>query len=130
MADRVVSDIEQSKSAFQQLQDQGYIRYHHLPLETKDGRQREVKFVSNVYDEDHHQVIHCNIRDVTEHVQRSEPQCRRKRWQIFTVAGRVRPCLHELHNPLAPILNAVHLLGLQRDESPFNIKQEQSLNAK
>ncbi|HEY8226285.1 MAG TPA: HAMP domain-containing sensor histidine kinase [Pyrinomonadaceae bacterium] len=26
---------------------------------------------------------------------------------------------HELRNPLAPILNAVHLLSLQRDESPI-----------
>jgi len=31
-------DIEASQAAFQQLQEQGYIRYHDLPLETKSGR--------------------------------------------------------------------------------------------
>src|SRR5260370_18841044 len=62
-------DIEESKAAFRQLQEQGYIRYHNLPLETKDGRRREVEFVSNVYPEDHHHVIQCNIRDITERAQ-------------------------------------------------------------
>jgi len=36
-------DINESKAAFQQLQEQGYIRYHHLPLESKDGQRREVE---------------------------------------------------------------------------------------
>ena len=42
-------DVEESKAAFRELQEQGYIRYEHLPLETKDGRKVEVEFVSNVY---------------------------------------------------------------------------------
>jgi len=33
-------DIDASQGAFQQLQDEGYIRYHDLPLETKSGRRR------------------------------------------------------------------------------------------
>ena len=36
------------------------------PLETKDGRPIAVEFVSNVYLVNHHKVIHCNIRDITE----------------------------------------------------------------
>ena len=59
-------DIEASKAAFSELQSKGYVRYNDLPLETKDGRSMAVEFVSNVYLVDHHKVIQCNIRDITE----------------------------------------------------------------
>jgi len=48
------------------LQEEGYVRYEDLPLETKDGRAKAVDFVSNVYKVNHHKVIQCNIRDITE----------------------------------------------------------------
>ena len=41
----------------------GYIRYENLPLENRLGERREVEFVSNLYREDGHTVILCNIRD-------------------------------------------------------------------
>ena len=59
-------DIEASKAAFSELQGKGYVRYKDLPLETKDGRPLDVEFVSNVYLVNHHKVIQCNIRDITE----------------------------------------------------------------
>src|SRR5664280_2966853 len=59
-------DIEASKAAFGELQDKGYVRYNDLPLETKDGRKMAVEFVSNVYLVNHHKVIQCNIRNITE----------------------------------------------------------------
>ena len=59
-------DIEASKAAFMELQNKGYVRYNDLPLETKDGRPMAVEFVSNVYLVNHHKVIQCNIRDITE----------------------------------------------------------------
>lgn len=62
----MLKDEEESAAAFQQLQENGYIRYENLPLETRDGEVREVEFVSNVYDEAARQVIQCNIRDITE----------------------------------------------------------------
>ena len=34
-------DIEENKIAFRELQTQGYIRYEHLPLETKSGQREE-----------------------------------------------------------------------------------------
>jgi diguanylate cyclase (GGDEF)-like protein/PAS domain S-box-containing protein len=58
-------DKEASKAAFLELQEKGYIRYEDLPLETKEGVRCEVEFVSSVYQEDGHQVIQCNIRDIT-----------------------------------------------------------------
>ncbi len=62
----VFKDIESSKSAFVALQKNGYIRYEDLPLETKDGRQIAVEFVSNVYLVNSARIIQCNIRDITE----------------------------------------------------------------
>jgi len=55
-----------SHQVFQELQDQGYVRYKDLPLRTKDGRPMYVEFVSNVYPIDGMKVIQCNIRDITE----------------------------------------------------------------
>jgi diguanylate cyclase (GGDEF)-like protein/PAS domain S-box-containing protein len=59
-------DMEASQSAFRALQEQEYIRYEDLPLQTKDGRRREVEFVSNVYRVGSQKVIQCNVRDITE----------------------------------------------------------------
>ena len=59
-------DVEASKSAMRKLQEQGYIRYEDLPLETKAGRRINVEFVSNLYSENGGAVIQCNIRDITK----------------------------------------------------------------
>jgi PAS domain S-box-containing protein len=68
----LLEDAKISRLAFRELKQNGYIRYEDLPLLTKDGKRREVEFVSNVYDEGGHQVIQCNIRDITERKQREE----------------------------------------------------------
>ncbi len=59
-------DKDESLTAFRELQATGYIRYEDLPLQTKAGKQWNVEFISNVYREDGHQVIQCNVRDITE----------------------------------------------------------------
>ena len=60
-------DIAASKDAFNILQENEYIRYEDLPLETKNRQPIAVEFVSNVYLVDHSKVIQCNIRDITAH---------------------------------------------------------------
>src|SRR5580692_4020348 len=59
-------DIESNKVMLERLQKDGYIRYEDLPLETRDGRKIAVEFVSNVYQAGDHNVIQCNVRDITE----------------------------------------------------------------
>jgi PAS domain S-box-containing protein len=59
-------DIAANKDKFLELKQKEYVRYENLPLETTEGRKINVEFVSNVYSEDHHDVIQCNIRDITE----------------------------------------------------------------
>ena len=51
------SDKEASQEAFKELQRTGYLRYEDLPLQDTNGKLRDVEFVSNVYEEDSHQVI-------------------------------------------------------------------------
>ncbi len=66
------SDIAASKLRFTELQTKGYVRYEHLPLETKDGHLIDVEFVSNVYLVDKEKIIQCNIRDITLRKQAEE----------------------------------------------------------
>ena len=56
----------QRKPPFWNCRSAGFVRYEDLPLETKDGRPIAVEFVCNVYLVDHHKVIQCNIRDITD----------------------------------------------------------------
>ena len=62
----LLRDKTASQEAFRLLQQDGYIRYEDLPLKNRRGERREVEFVSNLYREDAHPVIQCNIRDITE----------------------------------------------------------------
>jgi PAS domain S-box-containing protein len=66
------SDIAASRLRFSELQEKGYVRYEHLPLETNDGRLIDVEFVSNVYFVDQEKIIQCNVRDITLRKQAEE----------------------------------------------------------
>ncbi len=62
----LIQDKSAGQAAFRQLQQDRYIRYENLPLENRRGERREVEFVSNLYRENGHTVIQCNIRDITD----------------------------------------------------------------
>jgi PAS domain S-box-containing protein len=115
-------DKRASKAIYQELQEKGYIRYDHLPLETKHGDKAEVEFVSNVYQVDHRLVAQCNIRDISER-SRLEKKTQEQAEALADLHRRKDEFLamlsHELRNPLAPIANAVHLLRLQQNEDPL-----------
>ena len=113
-------DIKESRAAYRELQEKGYVRYEHLPLESRSGQKVEVEFVSNVYAENEHQVVQCNVRDITE---RSRLQ-RLTQEQAAALADLDRRkdeflamLSHELRNPLAPILNAALLLRLHSNRN-------------
>jgi two-component system cell cycle sensor histidine kinase/response regulator CckA len=65
-------NIAANQAKFMELQEQKYVRYEDLPLETVDGRKVDVEFVSNLYEVEQHYVIQCNIRDITERKQVKE----------------------------------------------------------
>ncbi len=62
----LLKDIMANRQAFKKLKLKGYVRYEGLPLETSDGKQIQVEFVSNIYQVNGLKVIQCNVRDITE----------------------------------------------------------------
>ncbi|WP_420476156.1 EAL domain-containing protein [Noviherbaspirillum sp. ST9] len=51
---------------FQELQEKDSVRHDSLPLQTRDGHELVVEFVSSAYQVDEARVIQCNIRDMTD----------------------------------------------------------------
>ena len=114
------SDKEASQEAFKELQRTGYLRYEDLPLQATNGKLRDVEFVSNVYEEESHQVIQCNIRDITD-----RKRAEKERTLLLVAAQSARAeadsangvkdeflatLSHELRTPLTSILGWSHLL--------------------
>ncbi len=70
-----------SQEKFRELQQNEYVRYEGLPLESADGRRIDVEFVSNVYEVDGIKVIQCIIRDITDRV-RVEAESKRRHAEL------------------------------------------------
>src|SRR4030095_6126162 len=114
------SDKEASQEAFKELQRTGYLRYEDLPLQATNGKLRDVEFVSNVYEEDSHHVIQCNIRDITDRKRGEEERtvllaaAQSARAEADSANGIKDEFLatlsHELRTPLTSILGWSHLL--------------------
>jgi PAS domain S-box-containing protein len=136
----LLGDVEASHDAFRELQQAGYIRYEDLPLQTKNGKQREVEFVSNVYVEDGHQVIQCNIRDVTERKKAEKEldqvMLREKMARAQAEAANrskdefLAIVSHELRTPLTAILGMTMLLGTGKFEDTARAIEIIERNAK
>ena len=61
-----LKSVAENKAKFLELQQNDYVRYEDLPMETVHGKSISVEFVSNVYLVGNTRVIQCNIRDITE----------------------------------------------------------------
>lgn len=62
----LLKDEVASQAMFRKLKQSHEVRYEDLPLESREGQRREVEVVANLYRENGHDVIQCNIRDITE----------------------------------------------------------------
>jgi len=67
-------DIIDSKDKFEELRQKGYLRYENLPFETARGSKIDVEFISNLYFENNHKRIQCNIRDITKRKKKETSQ--------------------------------------------------------
>jgi len=114
-------DREANQQALKELAGCGFQRYGEVRLTRKTGQHVDVECTSNIYQVNDRSVIQCNVRDITERVQldRTKIQAEaladlhRRKDEFLAMLS------HELRNPLAPILNAVHLLRLEQgNESP------------
>jgi PAS domain S-box-containing protein len=61
----LLKDEVASRAMFENLKKSHQVRYENLPLESQTGRHQEVEVVANLYQENGHAVIQCNIRDIT-----------------------------------------------------------------
>lgn len=84
----LLKDEKASRSAFRELQKKHFIRYEDLPLQNKAGQRHEVEFVSNLYQENGHKVIQCNIRDITER-KRTQEALRQSEEQYRTLFNSI-----------------------------------------
>jgi PAS domain S-box-containing protein len=113
-------DAERSRAAFQALQEQGYIRYEDLPLETRDGRRIDVEFVSNVYPVGETRVIQCNIRDITarkraeEALQLVHAELEHRVQERTAELSAANAYLHESYEQIRHL--ALHLQSIREDE--------------
>ena len=119
------SDRSANEASVRELKEQGYIRYDNLLLESQHGGKVEVEVVANVYSEDQHSVIQCNIRDITER-RRLERQTQEQAEALAELHQRKDEFLamlsHELRNPLSAIFNALHILRIQDTGNPIQQK--------
>jgi PAS domain S-box-containing protein len=113
-------DRSASEAAVREMQANGCVRFAHLPVKSWAGREVEVEFVGNTYQEGPHRVMQCNIRDITERG-RLERSTLAQATALADLHQRKDEFLamlsHELRTPLAPIANAVQILARQPGES-------------
>jgi PAS domain S-box-containing protein len=116
------------------LREQEVLRYETLSLLTKGGERRYVELVSILYQANAHQVIQCNLRDITdrkraeEALRVSEKELERQR-EAF-----VGMITHELRTPLTALQGNIqlaqrrltHILG-QAEQMPA--EQQETLEA-
>lgn len=116
-------NMKASKDAFEILQNQGFLRYEDLPLETKLGRLVEVEFVANSYIAGETLVIQCNIRDITE--RKKFEQTKEIKRLLEDERGKVQSiadATHEFRTPLAIIKGNVDLAMLDASKNPKSLK--------
>ena len=108
------------------MQQQSYIRYEDLPLETRGGLVKQVEFVSNSYLAGGSRLIQCNIRDITEH----KRTLREKNIELgnanLAKDRFLASMSHELRTPLNAIIGFTGTL-LMRLPGPLNADQEHQL---
>ncbi len=118
-------DVQETKSAFTELKEKGFIRYDNLPLQSKDGRTLEVEFVSNLYKVGSEDIIQCNIRDNSEKV-RAEVALANSNKKLNTLS---RITNHDILNQITIIDGNAQLLLRESQKEESNEKVERILIA-
>jgi PAS domain S-box-containing protein len=116
----LLKDEAASQKMFRKLKRSHEVRYENLPLKKQGGRQQEVEVVANLYQEDGHAVIQCNIRDISERKQ-TEDLLRRNEALFSTLIAQApvgvyvvdaRFQLQQVNAAAWPIFRRIHpLLG-------------------
>jgi PAS domain S-box-containing protein len=105
-------DIAANRSAFETLQQNGYIRYENLPLRRRDGKQIQVEFVSNVYWVGADKIIQCNIRDITARAERRNDSDRHIAALELANSAKDAWLIAHSQNLRGPLMAMASMLGL------------------
>jgi len=108
-------DTIANQANFAELQRKEYIRYEDMPLETANGRQIDVEFISNVYLVNHHKVIQCNIRDISAR--------KRAEAKVLEVNCRLKDATARA-NEMAVRAEAARLANVAKSEFLANMSHE------
>jgi PAS domain S-box-containing protein len=100
-----IRDKSFAQKAFADLKTNSYSRYEDIPLETKDGQGIQVEFISNVYTVNHHKIIQCNIRDITDR-KRAEAALALASRKLNLMSGITR---HDIMNQLTALSGSLDL---------------------
>ncbi len=121
----LLKDETASQIMFQKLTTDHSVRYEDLPLKGRSGKQQDVEVVANLYDQNGHSVIQCNIRDITQR-KRSEAALRQNQalfstlieqapMGVYVVDDQFR--LQQVNSLALPVLATVQpLIGRDFDE--------------
>jgi signal transduction histidine kinase/CheY-like chemotaxis protein len=103
------------------VRDRGYARHEDVTLEGADGKRLELEIVGSLFDVDGRRIVQFAVRDVSQrrqlerttiHAEAMEELNRRKDEFLAMLS-------HELRNPLAAVVNAVHMQKLSADPDPM-----------
>jgi PAS domain S-box-containing protein len=122
----VFKNADVNQSFLRRMEERSRSRYDSLTLSRSGTDPIELEFISNAYVTETGTVIQCNFRDISERRQLARVQeeaeasadLHRKKDEFLAMLS------HELRNPLASLVNGVHLLRLQ--ESDENAIQKQA----
>ncbi|MGA2912489.1 MAG: response regulator [Methanoregula sp.] len=109
---------------FAELEKTGYIMYNDIPMETKDGRIIDVKFVSEMYSFNDEQVIQCSVYDISSRKQFDTARIlARKNLNMFSSMTR-----HDVLNQLMVVSGSLELasFGLQEPELLQHLNRAQT----
>jgi PAS domain S-box-containing protein len=109
-------DIVANEDNFETLRRKEYVRYDDKPLKATDGRRLDVEFVSHFDQMDHHKMIQCNIRDITER-KRTEWLALIYRDQLRALSARIETMREEertrisreIHDELGQMLTGIKM---------------------
>jgi len=122
----IFKNAEANQGFLRRMEERSRSRYDSLTLARSGATPLELEFIGNAYVTETGTVIQCNFRDISERRQLARAQeeaeasadLHRRKDEFLAMLS------HELRNPLASLVNGVHLLRLQ--EADENAIQKQA----
>lgn len=113
----LLKDEAASQAMVEELKRSSCVRYEDLPFEGQDGVHHDVEVVANLYDEDGHSVIQCNVRDITDRKKADE--------HVRLLIGEVN---HRARNLLSVVMVVARQTAASGDKETFIARLTDRIN--